>query len=216
MKNKKYKYLDPWIMRMPGVKHFLEKQRGKKDVRENQLCQVNDGYTTPIVVSKIDSYNNKINQIYLKTIKEIQPIIEEASSMVVELNIMLSKNFSAPKGKDEEAQRQAARLAFSFNKCQNRKEEILKRLAEIKAELDMVDEMLVHYIERGEALLHSRIEKYWRGVLSVCDNSLNCTPSIQCTELVGKIAYIENRKKLMEIIEYAILKGGGVDNEKEK
>ena len=42
------------------------------------------------------------------------------------------------------------------------------RPKKIRTESDIVDEMLVHYQERAERLLNSRICRYWSGVL--CQN----------------------------------------------
>ena len=214
MKKKKYKYLDPLFIRFPGGKLF-EKRAGKKDVQENQLCELEGGHITPEIDTKVNSYDSHINKIFLKTAQELDPMIQEANSMVVELNLLLSYKDSAISGNSEEARRQAAIAAAKSAKVSVRKSEILKKLASIKAEADMVDEMLLHYEERAEGILHSRISKYWRGVLSSSSDRLEHFPYVSHKESQGRKAYLENRKKLVDMIESAISYGGGVYNEEE-
>lgn len=214
MKKKKYKYLDPLFIRFPGGKLF-EKSAGKKDAQENQLCELEGGYITPEINTKVNSYDSHINKIILKTDQELDPMIQEANSMVVELNLLLSYKDSVIGGDSEEARRQAAIAATKSAKVSERKSEILTKLASIKAESDMVDEMLLHYEERAEGILHSRISKYWRGVLSASSERLEHFPYISHKESPGRKAYLENRKKLVDMIESAISYGGGVHNEEE-
>ena len=214
MKKKKYKYLDPLFIRFPGGKLF-EKRVGKKDVQENQLCELAGGHITPEIDTKVNSYDSHINKIFLKTAQELDPMIQEANSMVVELNLLLSYKDSVIGGNSEEARRQEALAAAKSAKASERKSEILKKLALIKAESDMVDEMLLHYEERAEGILHSRISKYWRGVLSSSSERLEHFPYVSHKESPGRKAYFENRKKLVDMIESAINYGGGVHNEEE-
>lgn len=214
MKKKKYKYLDPLFIRFPGGKLF-EKSAGKKDAQENQLCELEGGHITPEIDTKVNSYDSHINKIILKTAQELDPMIQEANSMVVELNLLLSYKDSVIGGDSEEARRQAAIAATKSAKVSERKSEILTKLASIKAESDMVDEMLLHYEERAEGILHSRISKYWRGVLSASSERLEHFPYISHKESPGRKAYLENRKKLVDMIESAISYGGGVHNEEE-
>ena len=214
MQKKKYKFLDPWFIRFPGGKLF-EKWAGKKDAQENQLCEVEEGHITPEIDTKVNSYDSHINKIFLKTAKELDPMIQEANSMVVELNLILSFKDVVLGGDSEEARRQAAFAAAKSAKVSERKVEILTKLAEIKAESDMVDEMLLHYEERAEGILHSRISKYWRGVLSASSERLEHFPYVSHKESPGRESYQENRKKLVDMIEAAINYGGGVHNEEE-
>ena len=83
------------------------------------------------------------------------------------------------------------------------KEEILKRLAKIRTESDIVDEMLVHYQERAERLLNSRFCRYWSGVL--CQNpdkdKLENFPKIKYQDSPGRKAYVTNKEKLHTMID---------------
>ena len=46
MKRKKYYYLDPVIIRIPGIKTLFEKSVGKRDARQNQVCSNGEVHTT--------------------------------------------------------------------------------------------------------------------------------------------------------------------------
>lgn len=214
MKKKKYKYLDPLFIGFPGGK-LLEKRAGKKDAQENQLCELEGGHITPEIDTKINSYDSHINKIFLKTAQELDPMIQEANSMVVELNLLLRYKDSVIGGDSEEARRQVAIATAKGAKVSERRSEILTKLASIKSESDMVDEMLLHYEERAEGILHSRISKYWRGVLSASSERLEHFPYVCHKESPGRKAYVENRKKLVDMIEAAISYGGGAHNEEE-
>lgn len=212
MRKRKYKFLDPLFIWFPGEK-FFEKRAGKRDAQENQLCELKEGHITPEIDTKVNGYDSHINRIFLKTVKELDPIIQEANSMIVELNLLLSYKDAVIHGNGEEARRQAAISATKGAKVSERKAEILTKLAGIKAETDMIDEMLLHYEERAEGILHSHISKYWKGVLSVSGERLGHFPCINHRESQGRNTYHENRKKLISMIEAAINYGGGVHNE---
>lgn len=213
MKKKKYKFLDPLFIWIPGVHSLIEKGTGKRDAQENQICEFMEGHITPVIDTKVNSYDSHINKIFMKTAQKLDPMIQEANSMVVELNLLLSYKESVIGGDSEEARRQVAMAAAKGAKVAERKAEILTKLAGIKAESDMVDEMLLHYEERAEGILHSCISRYWRGVLSASSERLEHFPYISHKESPSRKAYFENRKKLVDMIEVAINNGGGVRNE---
>lgn len=209
---KKYSYLQPFGIYMPGVQQFFEKTRGKKDAQENQVCELNEGHTTPIVISKEKKFNSRINKIYLKTVRELDPIVQEANVLAVEFKRCCSNKFNIPEGNSEADLRAGASARSRADANERRITEILTRLAAIKAESDMVDEMLVHYYERAEGILHSRVSRYWRGVLCVTSEKLEHFPMLQEEESNGKKVYETNRKTLVELIE-SIIKTGGNSNE---
>lgn len=211
-KKKKYKFLDPLFIRLPGGK-LLETRAGKKDAQENQVCAFMNGHITPAIDTQINGYDSHINKIFLKTAQELNPMIREANSMVVELYLLLGYKESVIVGDGEEARRQAALAAVKKAKISERKAQILRKLSEIRAESDMVDEMLLHYEERTKGILHSRISKYWRGILSASIERLEHLPYINHKESPGRNAYIENRKRLIDMIDAAFTYGGGVYNE---
>ena len=55
MKRKKYYYLDPVIIRIPGIKTLFEKSVGKRDARQNQVCSNGEVHTTPFIDAKVNS-----------------------------------------------------------------------------------------------------------------------------------------------------------------
>lgn len=155
----------------------------------------------------MNSYNAHIEKLLLKTTNELAPMIQEANSLLVEYSLMEShKGGELPEGCGEEAQRQKAAVAANYALEERRKEEILKRLAKIRTESDIVDEMLVHCQERAERLLNSRICRYWSGVL--CQNpdkdKLENFPKIKYQDSPGRKAYVTNKEKLHTMIDHVL------------
>lgn len=209
---KKLKYLNPLFLVIPGVNlgfSFLEKMTGKSDASKNQICEVGEGHTTPYVDLKVRSYDAHIDKTYAKTSALIEPIVKEAYSLNTEINIILNKTDNLPDGNDEESRRQRDAAISRKAKDDLRKEEILKRLSEIKAESDMIDESLIHYIERAEGKLNSRIGKYWRGVLSKSSENLKYYPETIHKANLGRKVYLGNRNQLIEMINSSLENGGG-------
>ena len=115
MKRKKYYYLDPVIIRIPGIKTLFEKSVGKRDARQNQVCSNGEVHTTPFIDAKVNSYNEHIEKLLLKTTNELAPMIQEANSLLVEYSLMEShKGGELPEGCGEEEQRQKAAVAANY------------------------------------------------------------------------------------------------------
>ncbi len=210
MKRKRYKFLDPWFIRIPGVKALFENHMGQRDVKQNQLCEFLNGHITPVIDTKVNSYDSHLNKIFLKTAQELDPMIQEANILIVELDLLLSYKESIIGGDSEEARRQAAIAAEKGAKVSKRKKEIMIRLAKIKAEIDTVDEMLLHYEERAKGILYSRISKYWRGILSASSERLEHFPYIIHKESQARKTYLANREKMVNMIEAVVNYGGNV------
>lgn len=213
-KKNNYKYLKavPKIHGVNGIFNigFIEKRTGRKDAQKNQICQLGKGHITPYIDYKLRLYDSYIDKIYLKTSLNLEPVVQEANGLVVELNLILAKKVITIDGNDEESQRQAALQAVNHMKREKRKEEILTRIAEIKGESDMVDESLKHHIERAEEILNSHISRYWRGILMASVDVQEYFPYMEKKESMGRKMYLDNRKKLVAMIENAIEKGGGL------
>lgn len=200
--------------RMPGINgffnfSFLDKRAGRKDAQANQICENGNGHITPHIDDKSRLYDSYINRIYLRTSLNMEPFVTEANALVVEFSLINGRHATAVTGNSEEAQRQAAIMAANAARDAKRKEEILVRIAEIRAESDMVDESLKHHIERADGIFRSRISRYWKGVLAASSEKLEHFPYLEQKEYEGQIAYAQNRKKLITDIEQAIAMGGG-------
>lgn len=65
MKRKKYYYLDPVIIRIPGIKTLFEKSVGKRDARQNQVCSNGEVHTTPLCDSISEYSTNKIGRAHV-------------------------------------------------------------------------------------------------------------------------------------------------------
>ncbi len=189
---------------------FIEKRTGRKDAQKNQICQLDKGHITPYIDYKIRLYNSYIDKVYLNISLNLEAVVQEANALVVELNFILDEKAIAIEGSDEESQRQAALQEANRMKREKRKEEILIRIVEIKAESDMVNESLEHHIKRAEGILYSHISRYWRGILMASADVQEYFPYMENKESVSRKMYLENRKKLVAMIENAIEKGGGL------
>ena len=200
--NKKYKYLTPLILFIPGVWMFFEWLRGWMDSRKNQVCQFKEGHTTPLIITKVDNYCSHINKIYIRTIKDITPLIKQANSLLVEFYQLMEPSSPNEKGNDEETMRRVSNLARN-------KTNILKSLTLIKSELDMVNQMLLHFEERAQNYLNARIERYWRGVLASSHGKVKHSPCIEIAGLKSRDEYNLIRTKLVDEIERILNTEGG-------
>lgn len=209
---KELKYLNPLFLLIPGVNvgfSFIEKITGKSDAKKNQVCEYGDGHTTAYIDLKGRSYDSHIDKIYAKTATLLEPITKEAFSLITELNIILNKTENIPEGNDEESRRQRDAAYARKERDEVRKGEILMRLSEIRAKSDLIDESLMHYIERAEGKLNTRIGKYWRGVLSKSQENLKHYPEMIHRVSIGRKVYSGNRNQLIEMIESSLKNGGG-------
>lgn len=205
--------------KMPGINgflnfSFLEKRAGRRDAQENQICEHGEGHITPHIDDKARLFDSYIDRMYLRTSLNLEPLVIEANSLVVEFNLIHAKKDVVVTGNGENAQRQAAIDAANALKNEQRKTEILTKIAEIKAESDMIDESLKHHIERAEGVFRSRISRYWKGVLAASNEKLEHFPCLETREYEGRKAYLSNRNKLVTMINEAIVKGGGTYEEK--
>lgn len=205
--------------KIPGINgvlnfSFLDKRAGIRDAKENQICQQGEGHITPHVNDKARLFDSYIDRMYLKTSLNLEPLVTEANSLVVEFNLMRAKKYVVAIANGENAQRQAAIDAANALKNEKRIMEILTKIAEIKAESNMIDESLKHHIERAEGIFHSRISRYWKGILSATDEKLEYFPCLELREYDGRKAYFSNREKLIAMIDDAIVTGGGIHEEK--
>ncbi len=188
---------------------LFDKRAGKKDAKDNQICEYGEGHITPHINEKTRLYDSYIDRMYLRTSLNLEPLVTEANAMAVEFNLMQTKKDSVKSSNAEIAQRQAAIEAMNASKNEVRKKEILTRIAEIKAESDMVDESLNHHIERAEGIFKSRISRYWKGILSATEEKLEHFPYLEQREYEGRKSYLVNREKLVRMIEETLSIGGG-------
>lgn len=206
--------------KMPGINGlfnfaFLDKRAGKKDAQENQICEYGEGHITPHIDDKARMFDSYIDRMYLITSLSLEPLVTEANALVVEFNLIYSKKARVVSGNGENALRQAAMDAACELQNEKRKTEILTRIAEIKTESDMVDESLKHHIASAEGIFRSCISRYWKGILSASSEKLEHFPCLEEKEYEGRQAYLANREKLITMINEAIVKGGGTNEENE-
>lgn len=201
--------------KMPGINgifnfSFLEKRAGKRDARENQICKHGEGHITPHIDDKARLFDSYIDRMYLRTSLYLEPLVTEANSLVVEFNLIHAKKRGVVLiGNREKALRQASIDAAN----EQRKREILTKIAKMKVESDMIDESLKNHIECAEEIFRFRISRYWKGILSASDEKLEHFPYLVQREYEGRKAYSSNREKLVTMIDEAIATGGGIYKE---
>lgn len=200
--------------KIPGINgafdfSFLDKRAGKKDAQENQICEYGEGHITPHINDKTRLFDSYIDRMYLRTSLNLEPLVTEANSMVVEFNLIHTEKSTVSSSNGEIAQRQAAIEVRNASKNETRKKEILTKIAEIKAESDMIDESLKHHIERAEGIYRSRISRYWKGILSASSEKLEHFPYLEQREHDGRKSYFANREKLVRMINVTLAVGGG-------
>lgn len=216
-KSKEIKKLERSLKRnpkIPGINGmfnfcFLDKRAGKKDAQENQICELGEGHITPHIDEKARMFDSYLDRMYLQTALSLEPLVKEAHALVVEFRLISSKKSRVISSNSEIAQRQAAMNATCALQNEKRQTEILTRLAEIKAQSDMVDESLKHHIERAEGVFRSRISRYWKGILATSAEKLEHFPYLEEREYEGRKTYLTNREKLVNMINEVIVKGGG-------
>ncbi|MBR5800459.1 MAG: hypothetical protein IKY23_10415 [Lachnospiraceae bacterium] len=205
--------------KMPGINgvlnfRFLDKRAGKKDAQKNQICKLGEGHITPHIDDKARMFDSYINKMYLRTALNLEPLVTEAHALVVEFNLIASKRVRVSSGNSENDLRQAAADAAYALQNEKRKVEILTLIAEMRAASDMIDESLKHHLERAEGIFRSRISKYWKGVLETSGEKLEHFPCLEKKDYEGRKEYIHNREKLISMLDDAIVKGGGLNEEK--
>ena len=200
------------IMNLP----FFVKKIGEKDAEENQVCEVKSGYITPYISKMTKLYNSYINKVYVRTTSELEELVKEVSKLSAELDLMLKDNLHELKATGEEAQRVAAQIAARHVHYEKRKPEIIKRLAEIKSIIEMVDEMLHHHVERARDIFESHISMYWRGVLKVSNIKLEHFPHIENVTYKSRELYSSNINANLKNINNSLSKGGYIYEEYEE
>lgn len=204
--------------RIPGVNGwmnfgFMDKWEGKKDAQANQICEYGQGHITPHIDDKTRLFDSYVDTMYLKTSLYFEPVVTEANALVVEFNIINNQKDIKVADGGENAQRQEALNAANAANREKRKSHILMRIAEIKSESDMIHESLQHHLECAEGIFYSCISRYWKGVLAASSEKLGHFPNIEHKEYEGRKIYLENREKLVTMIDHTIIRGGSYEEE---
>ena len=196
-----------------GIRYLsiFDRMDGKRDYRRNQLCEVDDGVTTPRVVQKCRSCDQYSNEIYLEAVKELENLYTDIAVGVEELLYQAPEeqnNNVKDSGLSEESLRQAAsRRARASAKAQRRKDLVL-HLAELRQRCLNVDETLRHNLDRAKSTLRAHVESYWSGVLQgAAGERLPVSPVMVEESLSGKPVYLEHQMKIAELLN-GIFEGG--------
>lgn len=66
---------------------FLDKKAGKRDAQENQICEHGEEHITPHIDDKVRLLDSYIDKMYVKISLNLEPLVTEANSLVVEFNL---------------------------------------------------------------------------------------------------------------------------------
>ena len=195
---------------------FMEKKTGERDSKENQIRSFDDGERTPWLSARTESYEKYVNSTYAYVIKETEEPIQEASKLLTELNTILGTAPLSFDGDDEESIRQRRLEAARQTKRDERKEELLIKLTEIKEFIENADEKLLHHIEMAGNILSVHTSNYWRGILKVSGADVRTvTPVLEFGDFEGRTKYEERKKILISRIDQALERGGCADEKDE-
>lgn len=195
---------------------FVEKKTGERDSKENQIRSFDDGERTPWLSARTESYEKYVNSTYAYVIKKTEDQLREASKLLTELNTIQSTVPVSADGDDEESIRQRRLEAARQNKRDQRKEEILIQLTEIKEFIENADEKLLHHIEMAGNILSVHTSNYWRGILKVSGADVRTvTPVLVFGDFEGRTRYEERKEFLISRIDQALERGGCADEKDE-
>lgn len=199
---------DSHTVRIRGVTgfghwHWLERRAGRSSWTQSQIRQISRGYTTPWIDQKHHYYSAYCNALYLRSVRELEPLVRETASMVAEQKSMNQSPLPACGGCPEEQQRLTQARAARTSAQIKRRAEILVRLAEIRSEVDNRAQALEHLLAISRDKLEAHIAAYWSGVLTVTDESLPATPAT-CPEPPGKARYETYCTNLQDLLEQGL------------
>ncbi len=175
-----------------GITHCraLERFRGQRDFKTNQLCQTQHGCTTPRIQQSYDCLNAHINARYLEALGQLQPLYQEVFASLKELQLLDLPAAAVPAGMGEESLRQAAARQEALRQGAKRRNEILLRMAQVRVDIAVIDEQLIHCLEKAAAIQKAKVSAYWEGILKQAkDSKLPPFPGIPPRQLPGEEAY---------------------------
>lgn len=202
----------PTNVRIRGVTglgrwHWLERRAGRKDWNRGQVQQVEKGYTAPWVEQRHHYYASYCNELYLRSVQELEPLALEVAGMVEELKDMARPRLLPQGGCEEEARRLAEAQAARSKSQAARRAEILMRLAEIRSELENRAQALEHLLEKSRETLEAHTAAYWSGVLAMSDQTIPFAPVPCESQLSGKKRYETYHANLMAQLEQGLSEG---------
>jgi len=198
--------------KIKGVNTFphippYERWIGARDGRKKQVCELNNGHTTPRVRKLERNYNSYVDWIYTMVISTEEPEIKKAYCMILELDDLLTETDEEVFGEGEEANRMRRHAEAKKNQRRSRKLEILSELASMRAHFLLVDEAMSHFTESAGNSLDAVVSSYWRGIRSTTPESVDFYPVMETKDQPGRKKYETNRDDLIAAIDASIEKG---------
>lgn len=183
----------------------FERLKGLHD-GAGQVRQTDNGYSSPHIEWAHSCFDAVMNRTYLQATKELEPLFSEAAHDVRELGVLCSpeKAIDEAISGEEAARKNSAKTSKQLSNIK-REREIVIRLGELRSEIVTADETVSHYCHRLEALLKSRLSRYWDGVLKASgDNALPPYPLTEARPVKGQDAFCCRVKEAISQIESAL------------
>ena len=201
----------PRIRGVTGIGHwaFIEQAIGKRDGKANQLLNKNGICSTQWIEYKYNCYYSYVNMIYLMAIPDLEKNYVEIHEKYEQICIMeepcsISDEDSVTTNEEEKERKAARKAAKKLADLEQRRDYLLS-LAKIRANLLILDEALLHNLERAEYILKTHIGSYWKGVLKSTDE-LPIFPCVSEKELKGKEVYEKQLKNANHLLDELLCK----------
>lgn len=191
---------DMHIKGITGLRYmyFLDRFDGKNDARNNQICKMDDGVTTPRIIQKCRSCDRYTNELYITAIEELKALYIDIAVCIKQLEETKDRRNDITNHSDSSSEEALRRVANNENK----RSALVVHLAELKQNCSNVDETLKHNLDRARAILHEHTVVYWSGLLQgASGEKLPATPKYTEENISGKAEYTEQYTRVMSMFE---------------
>ena len=172
---------------------------GKMDGKNGQLSEMDGVYSTPWIEKKHSYLSAYKSSVFLAINKELEAIYKEIHTKNIELKLISDHKEDHLYADGAEGLRQAAAYANQSKTAEERQEQLLLRLAEIKGIVEAVEAAVIHNLERSENILHSHISTYWKGIVRSSACQLPSYPGKPILEVKAKEDYDRHLTEIKSI-----------------
>jgi len=190
---------------MTGILHplWMERLKGRCDGK-SQVRQVGEGYSTPYIERTYNCFYSAANKTYRQMVDNLEPTFKETAHDLQELiSLWKQEEVTDEQTSGEERMRTSAARAARRQACQQREQELVARLKELKTVFETAGERMEHWCCQMNATVRMRLSCYWGGVLkSSGDKTLPPFPISEEKEIPGQKSFQQRvSKALNQIVE---------------
>ena len=144
---------------------FMERIKGSKDSKSNQLSESESGYTTPYINNMCEIKKSYRDFIFCLVTTRIGEISESIEKNGVELTTLKSRVSEPENVVGERAERHARANNAERASRLKRIEQLESELSSQRAFIEKLDRAVKHHIETADDILRYHIETYWSGFI---------------------------------------------------